>query len=90
MVFGSREIERDVIVDGQLIENVEQFVYLGSCVTWDNDCSADVRARIAKGKGVFANFNTIWKSIDISYNAKLRMLRTCVFSVMLYGSETWT
>ncbi len=90
MVFGSKEMKNTITIDGQLIENVESFVYLGSLITWDNNCSKDIRARIAKGKGVMANFNTIWKNTEISYNTKLTILKTCVFSTMLYGCETWT
>ena len=63
---------------------------MGSVITWDNDCSKDIRARIAKAKGVFAGFNNIWKSKQIRYHTKVNLLRSCVFSVALYASECWT
>ena len=46
----------------KVFQNIKEFVYLGSILTWDNDCSKDIKARIAKTKGVFAGFNNIWKS----------------------------
>jgi hypothetical protein len=56
-------------VQDKAFENVKEFVYLSSILTWDNDCSKDIRARIAKAKGVFAGFNDIWKSkSDIKQN----------------------
>ena len=71
-----------------VFENVKDFVYLRSVFTFDNDCSKDIRARIAKAKGVFAEFNNIWKSKQVRYNRKLKLFRSCVFSVALYASET--
>jgi len=65
-------------------------VYLGSVLTWDNDCQRDIRARIAKAKGVKAGFNNLWKSKQISYSTKLTIVKTCVFSVALYAFETLT
>jgi hypothetical protein len=59
-------------------------------MTWDNDCSKDIKIRIAKGKGMLENFKTIWKNRNVSYAIKLSILKTCVFSTMLYGCETWT
>lgn len=90
MVFGKKEVDNKLEVLNQEIENVEEFVYLGSLMTWDNDCSKDIRIRIAKGKGMMENFKTIWKNRSISYATKLSIVKTCVFSTMLYGCETWT
>ena len=90
MVFGKKEIDKKLEVMNQAIENVEEFVYLGSLITWDNDCSKDIRTRIAKGKGMMENFKTLWRNKNISFTTKLNVLKTCVFSTMLYGCETWT
>ena len=89
-MFGRKEIDKKVEILNQEVENVEEFVYLGSVSTWDNDCSKDIRTRIAKGKGMLENPKTIWKDRNISYATKLSILKTCVFSTMLYGCETWT
>ena len=90
MVLGRKEIEKKLKILNQEVENVEEFVYLGSLMTWDNDCSKDIRTRIAKGKGMLENLKNIWKDKNISYTTKLSILKTCVFSTMLYGCETWT
>ena len=89
MVFGKEDPEGEIKIGNERIENVKEFVYLGSLSTWDNDCSKDIRARIAKGKGIMAGFNSVWKSKNITYETKLSILRTCVFSTALYGCEAW-
>ncbi len=78
------------MVGNEKVENVKEFIYLGSVLTWDNDCSKDIRARIAKAKGVMTGFNKIWKSKVITYATKVKVVRTCVFSIALYACETWT
>lgn len=90
MIFGKKTIDREIKVQEELIENVTEFVYLGSLLTWDNDCTKEIKARIAKAKGVMAGLNNIWNSKQISYKTKLNVLRTCVFSTALYACETWT
>ena len=75
--------------DGHL-ENVSEFEYLGSLVTWDGDCSKDIRRRIGKAYGVLGGFNKLWDAGELSLGTKLKLLRTCVFSVLLYAAETWT
>ena len=57
-------------------------------MTWDDDCSKDIRARINKEKGVMAGFGEIWGSKEIKYNTKIDLVRACVFSVALYACET--
>ena len=88
MVFGKEDIEQQIEVLNSRIENVKEFVYLGSVLIWDNDCSK--RARINKAKGVIAGFGEIWGSKEIKYNTKIDLVRACVFSVALYACETWT
>ena len=71
------------LVGDTVIENVEEFTYLGSVLTWDNECTRDVRARIVKAQAVMAGFKTIWKSKQVSYETKISILKTCVFSTAL-------
>ena len=59
MVFGQKDIENPIIIDGTQIQNVEEVEYLGSLVTWDNNCSTELRRRIAKSHGAMTGFNTI-------------------------------
>jgi hypothetical protein len=89
MVFGRKECPAAVEVNGESLENVEEFVYLGSLLTWDNDCSKEIR-RIAKAAGAMVGFGNIWRSREISIQTKMGIIRTCVFSILLYACETWT
>ena len=75
MIFGKEDIEQQIEVLNSKIENVKEFVYLGSVLTWDNDCSKDIRARINKAKGVMAGFGEIWSSKKIKYNTKIDIVR---------------
>ena len=75
---------------GTTIENVEKFEYLGSLLTWDNNCSDEIKRRIGKATGAMASLKHIWNSKKLRIDNKLKILKTCVFSVLLYASETWT
>jgi hypothetical protein len=90
MVFGDRNIDNSIQVAGNTIENVEKFEYLGSLLTWDNNCSEEIKRRIGKATGTMASLKHIWNSRKLKLENKLRILTTCVFSVLLYASETWT
>jgi len=90
MVFGCRHIERHIEIDNRRLKNVEHFVYLGSILTWDNDCNKDVRARIANAKSVMVGFNNIWRSKQISFRRKIRIIIVFVFSAALYAWGSWT
>ena len=90
MVFGQESIEKELEVGGRSIENVAEFVYLGSLLTCDNDCNKEIKRRIARATGAMAGFKTIWNSKHISTQTKISIIRTCVMSVLLYACETWT
>ena len=90
MVFGNKQIEEEIHVKDMKIENVEKFEYLGSLLTWDNNCSEEIGRRINKAIGAMSNLNHIWKTTNIKVENKLKLLKTCVFSTLLYASETWT
>ena len=90
MVFGDRKIEPEIQIEGKNIENVDKFEYLGSLITWDNNCSEEIRRRIGKAAGAMASLKHIWNGKKLTLQNKLRILTTCVFSVLLYASETWT
>src|SRR6218665_277031 len=89
MVFGEDTTDMEIKVQHEVIENVKEFVYLGSLPTWNSDCTKKIKRRIAKAKGVMAELNTIWNSKQISYKTKLNVLKTCLFSTALYACETW-
>jgi hypothetical protein len=90
MVFGESSLAQPLKVENNEIENVSEFVYLGSLLTWDNDCSAEIKRRIAKAMGAMAGLRTIWKSKHITLQLKMKLLKVCVFSILLYACESWT
>ncbi len=77
MVFGQEDIEEELEIRGRSIENVMEFMYLGSLLTWDNDCNKEIKRRIARATGVMAGFKTIWNSKHISTETKISIIRTC-------------
>ena len=89
MVFGQRSMEETLEMNGEEIQNVEEFTYLGSTATYDLDCKKEVTLRFANAKDVLMALDTIWKSKEISLISKLAILRTCVFSTALYACEAW-
>jgi hypothetical protein len=90
MVFGERTIDDRIQVAGENIENVEKFEYLSRFLTWDNTCSEEIKRLIGKATGALASLKHIWNSKKLRIDNKLEVLITCVFSVLLYASETWT
>ena len=90
MIFGKKDIDREVIIENKKIENVREFTYLGSVITWDNNCMKDIKTRIAKAKGIMAGLNSIWQSKRVDYITKMRIMKSCVWNVGLYACETWT
>ena len=60
----------EIKVQNEVIENVKKFVYLGSLLTWNNDCTKEIKRRIAKARGVMAGLTTIWNSKQITCRTK--------------------
>ena len=69
---------------------MDKFEYLGSLITWDNNCSEEIKRRIDKATGAMASIKHISNGKKLTIENKLRILTTCVFNVLLYASETWT
>lgn len=78
-----------VSVDGTALEDVQEFVYLGSKMTTNGDCNAEVNTRISKENQAFAMLKPIWRSTALSIHTKIRIYKSNVISVLLYGSECW-
>jgi hypothetical protein len=76
-------------IDGNIIENVENFTYVGSNVSIDGGAAKDVNLRIQKARDVFARMSNIWRDNYLSIKTKLRIYNACVESVLSYGCETW-
>ena len=74
-------------IDG---ETVADFIFWGSQITVDGDCSHEIKRRLLLGKKVMTNLDSIFKSRDISLPTKVRLVKAMVFPVVMYGCESWT
>jgi len=83
------ETEMKITINGEEVEQVKSFCYLGSVITTDARCHSDIKRRIALGKDAFTKRGELMRG-GLSKNLKKRLVKTLVWSVVLYGSETWT
>ena len=77
-------------IDGETVETVANFIFLGSKITADGDCSHEIKRHLLLGRKVMTNLDSILKSRDITFSAKVRLVKTVVFPVVMYGCESWT
>ena len=77
-------------VDGETVETVSAFIFLGSKITADGDCSHEIKIRLLLGKKVMTNLDSILKSRDITLPTKVHLVKTMVFPVVIYGCESWS
>ena len=77
-------------IDGETVETVSDFIFLGSKITADGDCSRDIKRRLLLGRKVMTNLDSIFKSRDITLPTKFRLVKALVFPVVMYGCESWT
>ena len=72
-------------IDGETVETVSDFIYLGSKITADGDCSHEIKRHLLLGRKVMTNLDNIFKSRDITFLAKVRLVKAMVFPVVMYG-----
>ena len=77
-------------IDGETVETVSDFIFWGSKITADGDCSHEIKRRLLLGRKVMTNLDGIFKSRDIILPAKVRLVKAMVFPVVMYGCESWT
>ena len=77
-------------IDGQTVETVADFIFLGSKITADGDCSHEIKRRLLLGKKVMTNLDSILKSRDINLPTKICLVKAMVFPVVMYGCESCT
>ena len=73
-----------------VVETVSDFIFLGSKITADGDCSHEIKRRLLLGRKVMSNLDSILKSRDITLPTKVRLVKAMVFPVVMYGCESWT
>ena len=77
-------------IDGETVETVSDFMFLGSKITEDGDYSHEIKRRLLLGRKVMTNLDSIFKSRDIILPTKVHLVKAMVFSVVKYGCESWT
>ena len=77
-------------IDGKTVETVSDFIFLGSKITADGDCSHEIKRRLLLGRKVMTNPDSILKSRDITLPTKVHLVKAVVFPVVMYGCESWT
>ena len=77
-------------IDGETMEMVTDFIFLGSKITADGDCSHEIKRCLLLGRKAMTNLNSVLKSRDISLPTKVHLVKAMVFPVVMYGCERWT
>ena len=77
-------------IDGETVETVSDFIFLGSKITADGDCGHEIKRHLLLGRKVMMNLESILKSRDITLSTKVRLVKPMVFPVVMYGCESWT
>ena len=77
-------------IDGETVETVADFIFLASKITSDNDCSHEIKRHLLLERKVMTNLDSILKSRDITLPTQVRLVKVMVFSVVMYGCESWT
>jgi len=75
---------------GETVETVSDFIFLGSKITADGDCSHEIKRRLLLGRKVMTNLDSMFKNRDIALPTKVRLVKTMIFPVVMYGCESWT
>ena len=77
-------------IDGETMETLTDFTFLGSKITADGDCSHEIKRHLFLGRKVMTNLDSILESRDITLPTKIRLVKAMVFPVVMYGCESWT
>ena len=77
-------------IDGETVETVRDFIFLGSKITADGDCSHEIKRCLLLGWKAMTNLESVLKSRDITLSTKVRLVKAIVFPIVMYGCETWT
>ena len=79
-----------MLIDGETVETVADFIFLGSKITADGDCSHEIKKHLLLGRKVMTNLDSIFKSRDITLPTKVLLVKPMVFAVVMYRCESWT
>ena len=77
-------------INGETVETVSDFIFLGSKITADGDCSHEIKRCLLLGRKIMTNLDSILKCKDITWPTKVHLVKAMVFPVVMYGCESWT
>ena len=77
-------------IEGKTVEAVSDFIFLGSKITANGDCSHEIKRCLLLGRKVMTNLDSVLKSRDVNLPTKVRLVKAMVFPVVMYGCESWT
>ena len=77
-------------IDGETVETVRDFIFGGSKITADGDCSHEIQRRLLLGRKAMTNLDSIFRSRDITLSTKFHLVKAMIFPVVMYGCESWT
>ena len=77
-------------IDGETVETVSDFMLGGSKITIDGDCSHEIKRHLLLGRKVMTNLDSMLKSKDVTFSAKVCLVKAMIFPVVMYGCESWT
>ena len=77
-------------IDGETVETVSDFIFLGAKITTDGDCNHEIKRYLLFGRKVITSLDSIFKSRDITLSTKVHLVKAMVFPVVIYGCENWT
>ena len=77
-------------IDEETVEMVSDFIFLGSKITVDGDCSHEIKKHFLLGRKAMTNLDNVLKSRDITLSTKVRLVKAMIFSLVMYGCESWT
>ena len=77
-------------IERETVETLADFIFGGSKITVDGDCSHEIKRHLLLGKKVMTNLDSMFKSRDITFPTKVRLVKSMVFPVVMYGCESWT
>ena len=90
MIISTNNISTDISINGQKLDKVTSFKYVGATLRKYGTCSAEIRIRIASAMAAMARLNKIWRCNTISFANKFKLFNSLVTYILLYGCETWT
>ena len=82
--------QKAMVLDGETVETVSDFIFLGSKITADGDCSHEIKRCLLLGREIMTNLDSILKSRDITLPTEVCLVKAMVFPVVMYGCESWT